>query len=46
MNDGHSGYSHLDSLLDANETNMAVSISGDLNDISAKSISLAIINQN
>ncbi|WP_347045282.1 surface exclusion protein SEA1/PrgA, partial [Blautia wexlerae] len=36
MNDGHSGYSHLDSLLDANETNMAVSISGDLNDISAK----------
>ncbi len=36
MNDGHSGYSYLDSLLDANETNMAVSISGDLNDISAK----------
>ncbi|HAP3771979.1 TPA: SEC10/PgrA surface exclusion domain-containing protein [Enterococcus faecalis] len=36
MNDGHSGYSHLDSLLDTNETNMAVSISGDLNDISAK----------
>ncbi len=36
INDGHSGYSYLDSLLDANETNMAVSISGDLNDISAK----------
>ncbi|NSO07580.1 SEC10/PgrA surface exclusion domain-containing protein [Enterococcus faecalis] len=36
FDDESSAYSHIDSLLKGDTTNMAVSISGDLNDISAK----------
>ncbi|NSR04057.1 surface exclusion protein SEA1/PrgA, partial [Enterococcus faecalis] len=36
FDDQSSGYGHLDSLLGAEDTNTAVSVSGDLNDISSK----------